>query len=152
MSEARAIAITAHLLAQGRALHATSVGLSMAATVVLLVSLWASHDSASLERLAVGAATLVVVLGLVETWLAVCVGFDAQLLHALAGDAASGSLDLPAFDRSMGALGLMPPAKAGRPLAPRLAGARRLLVLQESALAAQAAVVIGGAVLAMVRW
>jgi hypothetical protein len=72
------------------------------------------------------AASLVVVLGVVEFWLAARVALDADLFDTLAAR----QTDLAGFDRAMRRLGLMPSAKAGRPLDARIRGAFRLLTLQ----------------------
>jgi hypothetical protein len=81
------------------------------------------------------AAGLVAALG--QTVLALRVGFDAALFRRL-----SLAPDLAAFDTAMTALALMPAAKTGRPMAARVAGARRLIVLQGACLVAQVALIL----------
>lgn len=83
----------------------------------------------------VEAGMLAAGLGIAQGWLALRVGFDARLFARLAGQP-----DLAAFDAAMTDLGLMPPAKAGRPVVQRFRGARRLLHLQAGVLLAQALV------------
>ena len=88
---------------------------------------------------------LVVLLGLVELYLAIRVGFDAALFHRLA--AAPEGFDCARLDRALLRLGLMPEAKTGRPIVERIAGARRLLAWQGLTLAAQVLLVLVGAAL-----
>lgn len=61
------------------------------------------------------------------------VAFDASLFRALAADG-----DTAALDGALLQLGLMPAAKAGRPLAERVHGAKRLLLRQALSFAVQA--------------
>jgi len=75
-----------------------------------------------------------------ETYLALRVAFDAALFHLLAENA----IDVTALDATMTTLGLLPAAKAGRPLGPRVTGARRLLVAQVAAAAVQLLLVLLG--------
>ncbi|WP_156963922.1 hypothetical protein [Muricoccus aerilatus] len=77
----------------------------------------------------------VLLAGLAETWLALRVGFDARCFRRIAGTADDPGL--VGFDATLRRLGLMPQDKAGRSLAPRLAGAKRLLARQGIALLAQ---------------
>jgi hypothetical protein len=84
---------------------------------------------------------VIVVLGVIEFWLAARVAIDAELFNVLAARPS----DLAGFDRAMQGLGLMPSSKAIRPLAQRIRGAFRLLKLQALTLGAQVTVlVIGG--------
>jgi len=73
----------------------------------------------------------VVVVGLIEFWLAARVAIDADLFAAL------GEGDLARFDEAMHRLGLMPEGKAGRPMDDRIRGALRLLKLQGAMLLLQ---------------
>jgi hypothetical protein len=93
----------------------------------------------------------IVLLGLGELYLAIRVGFDAALFGRLAE--AADLFDLARLDRTLSQLRLIPPAKAGRPMAARIAGARRLLIWQGVLLAAQVllAVIGGGLALLPVR-
>ena len=126
-------AIAAAILRRGALLHTASLVLTVA-TVIAVVS--TRPGSASLVAIAVVAA-----LGIVEFWLAARVALDAELFDVLAARRS----DLAGFDRAMQSLGLMPPAKANRPLAHRIRGAFRLLKLQALTLGLQVAVlVIGG--------
>ena len=65
--------------------------------------------------------------GLSGLWLGIRTGFDALIFARWARDAASGRLDLGAFDAAMVRRGLMPAAKAGRNIDARIAGATGLL-------------------------
>lgn len=129
-AEDRALfAATAALLDQGRSIDRLSWGLNVAALVALTVA----PDSFGMTPL-----LIVVAIGLLEAFLGARVAFDAGLFRALA----TGQVlpDLAALDRALLALRLMPAAKAGRPVAARVAGARRLMRWQAMALAAQVAV------------
>lgn len=78
-----------------------------------------------------------VLLGLLQAYCALRLAFDRPLFahwaEAADGDATSA---LAAFDTALTGLG-WPVADAGRPLAPRVAGARSLLLRQGQAFAAQ---------------
>ena len=123
-----ACAVVADLLAGGRLWSLPSLaGIAVAGWTVPQLQAW---------PLPLRAATLLA-LGLLlaaERYLAVRVALDARLFDRLARGAAPGGLDsLAALDRALVHQLGMPPAKAGRPLAPRLAGARRLYRLHWSA-------------------
>ena len=123
-----AAALMASLLEQGWVIHLLAMALCAGATVGLLL---ASNWSIALV------STAVLLAGTGETWVALRVGFDARCFRNIAegGD----GFDLNGFDLALGRLGLLPPAKrkAGRPMDPRLAGAKRLLILQGTCLVAQ---------------
>ncbi|MBI0539525.1 hypothetical protein D9599_28870 [Roseomonas sp. KE2513] len=136
--EDRAAAATiADLLEGGWAIHLFSAALSAGAMAALLL--------APSWQAAIGPVA-VLLAGLVETWMALRVRFDARCFRRIA-EAADGP-GLAGFDAALCRLGLMPESKAGRPLAPRIAGARRLLARQSIALLAQ----IGLAVLAVLAF
>ena len=135
-------AIATHLLAQGAMVHRLSSPLTVASVVAvpLLVLLLPP------ARYGVPAlATLAALAGLAELWLALRVAFDARVFALVSRGDASDGLTLAAFDTTMGALGLMPPDKTGRPVAGRLSGALRLLRWQATALLAQVAILLVGA-------
>ena len=90
-------------------------------------------------------SALVALLGFVELYLAIRVGFDAALFHRWG--AVPDGFDCARLDRALLRLGLMPEAKTGRPIAERIAGARRLLAWQGVTLAAQVLLVLVGAAL-----
>ena len=91
----------------------------------------------------------VALLGLGEAYLAMRVGFDAALFRRLAAPAEA--FDLGRLDEALLRLGLIPPAKTGRPIAERIAGARRLLHWQGLMLGLQAALILTGAGFAVLR-
>lgn len=143
---AQAAAVAA-LLDQARIVD----GLSRPLTVVALLALAAplltgQRWSAALFAL-LGAVALA---GLAQAYLALRVRFDAALFARLADGGAIP--DLAALDRALTALGLLPAAKADRPLAPRIDGARRLFRRQALALGTQVALVVLGAVAAAGGW
>jgi hypothetical protein len=142
MNENAVAAITADLLAQGRRVHEASSALNAGALIALLLSPWMDTGAT-----VAATAAAVLIIGLVETWMAARVGFDAALLRRFGCGAPSGRLDLATFDRTMTSLALMPSAKTGRPLSERAAGARRLLAIQAGALAIQVAAALAGTVL-----
>jgi hypothetical protein len=78
----------------------------------------------------------IVVMGIVEFYLAARVVLDADLFDAIAANAA----DLAGFDRAMSALRLRRADKTTRILAERIRAAFRLLKLQAAALALQVVV------------
>lgn len=120
-----ACAVVADLLTTARLWSAPALG-------GLAVAGWAVVTQASTWPLPLRAAALLA-LGLllgVERYLAIRVALDARLFGRLA----LGSLDsLAALDQALTAQLALPPAKAGRPLAPRLTGARRLYRLHAGA-------------------
>ena len=65
--------------------------------------------------------------------------------RAVRADAADDRLDVGACDAALQALRLMPAGKAGRPVAKRMIGAKRLLMWQIAALLVQVVVAIIGA-------
>ncbi len=79
------------------------------------------------------------VTGLVEVYVAIRVEFDARLLDRLAD---ADRAQWRAFDAAMMQLGLLSPATAGRSLAERLRGMRRLARLQIALLALQAVLLL----------
>lgn len=126
----------AALLRQGRIVDRLSRLLTSAALISFAIP-WFVPVDASAEILAF--ATLVALAGLAETYLAIRVGFDAALFDH---QARSGEKDFIGIDAALMELGLLPAAKAGRPVSARVAGARRLLVLQSIALIAQVGLVV----------
>ena len=84
--------------------------------------------------------------GLVETYLAIRVGFDAALFHRVAH-----TEDIASLDAALRQLRLLPVEKRGRAIEPRIAGARRLFRFQVLALAAQLACLLSGALGALTR-
>jgi hypothetical protein len=109
----------ADLLDQGRLIHAIAGPLTIAGALAVPVLPLLSKPPA----IALAALSGSVVLGLVETALALRVAFDAAALRRMAGreDGAS------RFDAALIALSLATSARAGRPLADRARGCLRLL-------------------------
>ena len=116
-ADAHLLAVTAGLLRQGRALHLTAVGTTVATVAT---------TSGPAGGLVAAAALLAVA---VETWAALRVGLDAELFGRLADDARDGRLDWLAFDDGLVRAGLIP-TPTGRPAEARVAGAMRWLRIQ----------------------
>lgn len=114
--------VMAALLRQGRLIHGVALVLLLV-TAVLAAGLALQGRLAGLPAWLLALATLA---GLAEIWFAFRVGLDERLFAGLG----AGRLTLPALDAGLTSLGLMPPDKAGRPLADRLQGAKALLVKQ----------------------
>ena len=138
-------AVAAALLDQGRRADALSRLVTAAALFVLML-LPAIPERLLLLPAMLGAVAL---LGLGEAYLAMRVGFDAALFRRLAAPAEA--LDLDRLDKALLRLGLIPPAKTGRPIAERIAGARLLLHWQGLMLGLQAALILTGAGFAVLR-
>jgi hypothetical protein len=130
--------IAAALLRQGSRIDSLSRILTGVALLAALLT--AGQEHALAVSLCIGA----VGAGLAQLYLAIRVGFDAALFGGLTGEVA----ELAAFDRAMSRLGLMPEAKAGRPLGARIAGASRLMALQGAALGLQVVLLAAAAGLA----
>lgn len=124
----------ADLLDQGRLIHGIAAPLAIAAT--LGVPALAVLHKPSVVVLVL--LTVAVVLGLIETLLALRVAFDAAALRRMAGDADGASR----FDAALVALGLATPDRAGRPMADRARGCLRLLRLQAIVAILQVAAVL----------
>lgn len=131
----------AALLAQGRKVDRLSCGITAAAiAVIAIVPAVAPQPPWTSIAFAVAA----VLAGLAETYLAIRVGFDAELFRRLAL-----TEDFASMDAALEQLGLLPAAKRGRPIEVRVAGAMRLLRRQVLALAAQVLCVLAGALMAL---
>jgi hypothetical protein len=128
--DAWSAAIAAAILRRGTMIHTASL---LLVGMAVIVGAAARADVAFLI-----AAGLIVLLGAFEFWLAARVALDADLFDVIAARRA----DLAAFDRAMQGLGLMPAAKAGRPIDVRIRGAVRLLKLQVVTLGLQVAVLV----------
>jgi hypothetical protein len=118
--------IAAALLRRGAMVHAISAALTLGGIAAVVFGFHGTWP--------------VVVVGLIEFWLAARVAIDADLFAAL------GEGDLARFDEAMRRLGLMPESKAGRPMDDRIRGALRLLKLQGTMLLLQ----IGAAFIGLV--
>lgn len=122
-------AIGAALARAGARLRIASLAIGVAG-----VALAMQGHSGVMAFLLTGAQALLTAAGL---YLGFRLDIDAELFAQLAQRP-----DLAGFDAAMDALGLLPPAKQGRPIAARLAGVKRLLALQGAGLAAQLALLL----------
>lgn len=129
------LASTAALLGQGTLIDGTARLLTVGALFGLLAH--AVADDAD-PMLVTFALIVAVAAGVAQTWFALRVGLDAALFRQIAATPE----ELPQIDAALVGTGLMPPAKAGRPIAARVRGAKRLLALQAAALLAQLAAVV----------
>jgi len=132
------LTVTAALLAQGRTLDHLSRLLTAGALFGLLTHAVVNDADPVLVTVALLVAALA---GLVQTYYAARVGFDAALFGQLGVTAT----DLASLDSALQQLGLMPTDKAGRPLDARIAGARALFRTQAAMLGVQIAVLLGTA-------
>ncbi len=132
-------AVAADLLAHGVTAHCLSAALTFGAALTIPVLGLLRPDS-----LAMAMATLVVVLGAAELWVALRVSFDARIFERLAGGGAADGLDVGRFDAAMQTVGLLQADKVGRPVALRIRGAMGLLGRQLALLLAQLVVLAGG--------
>jgi hypothetical protein len=96
----------------------------------------------------IGSAILVTLAGLVETYFAIRVGFDAALFRQLAS--ASEAPDFAGIDAALTRLGLLRATQLDRPAEARVAGAKRLLRFQACALVGQTLCVTVGACIAWI--
>jgi hypothetical protein len=123
--------IAAAMLRRGAMVHTASLVMTMAALLGLVFA--AGSLSAWLP---VGGTILI--LGMVEFWLAARVALDAELFEAIAAKEA----DLDGFDDAMQSLGLMPRNKAKRNLDTRIRATFRLLKVQVVMLGLQVGVLV----------
>jgi hypothetical protein len=140
------IAAAACLLDQGRVVDGLSRLLTAAALLVLLLP---AVLPAGPQRLPAVILAAVALLGMVETFFAVRVGFDAALFHRLS--AGPDALDFTNLDNALMRLGLASEPRPGRSTTDRVAGASRLLYRQATMLALQICLIAAAAVLAAWR-
>ncbi len=133
-------AIAAALFDQGRRADALSRLVTVAALFVLMLVPAIPGRPPLLLPAMLGPVAL---LGLGEAYLAMRIGFDAALFRRVAAPAEA--FDLDRLDQALLRLELIPPAKTGRGITERIAGARRLLYWQGLMLGMQAALILGGA-------
>ena len=126
--------VMAALLRQGRILDGLSGALLVAGVVFGFGQLLVEHADPLLAAICLG----LVLVGLVQKYLALRVAFDATLFAGLE------TLGLDELDAALLGLGLLPPQRAGRPLAERSRGALRLLKRQALCVAAQGLLALGG--------
>lgn len=125
-------AIGVALLAQGDRLDRLSRLLTMLAIIGIA---WFSEGEASV--VSVSLCAVATAAGVAEIYVALRVGLDAELFGMLAREDGPDAPDLARLDRGLQACGLIAGGSEHRSLTPRIAGARRLLMLQGLALALQ---------------
>jgi len=131
----------ADLLDQGRLIHGIAAPLTIAGALAVPALAVLHRQSA----VVLAALTVSVLLGLIETLLALRVAFDAAALRRMAGHADG----MTRFDTALMTLGLMKPDRAGRPMADRARGCLGLLRLQAIAAILQIAAVLAAGWLAV---
>lgn len=141
----RALLVSAAaLFDQGRTVDRLSRPLTAAALIGMVVY---PAITGRQPLVVVGFAALVALSGLVETYFAIRVGFDAALFHQLASGPEAP--DFAGTDAALARLGLRPAATVNRPAEARVAGARRLFGFQILALVVQVLSVLIGACIAL---
>lgn len=138
--------IAASFLEQGRFINQLSAILTGLAILPLIFSSGFEDRKPILVFII---STIILLAGLCQFYFAFRVSFDAALFRGLA--AQNHTANLEAFDTAMQRQGLMPAEKAGRPVADRIAGARRLFGRQAAMLILQIAVLLAGAIIAAMR-
>lgn len=129
-------AAAADLLDQGAIINHLSRPLTVAALIGLIVGL-----GVELGALLVAGLLLVTLAGLAETYLAIRIGFDAKLFRRLA-EGNDPVVTPGRLDAALIKLGVLTESHPERAIEQRASSARRLLVLQGSALVLQVAVVL----------
>ncbi|BAQ77854.1 uncharacterized protein POS17_6160 [Pseudomonas sp. Os17] len=138
MSSEMQLYSVASLLRRGRALDQLSTGLTLLGALYGL----GQYLLASVTLGGLILSLALVLLGLVEKYLALRVAFDADLFQRVADSPASLEHSTQALDQALGALGLQPVEKGGRPWDQRSRGALGLLRRQALLLAAQVLVLL----------
>ncbi|MCS4263206.1 hypothetical protein EDF83_4259 [Pseudomonas protegens] len=128
----------ASLLRRGRALDQLSTGLTLLGALYGLGQYLLT--SVTLGGLLVSLA--LVLLGLMEKYLALRVAFDADLFQRVADTPTALEHSTQALDQALSALGLQPAQRGGRPWDQRSRGALGLLRRQALLLAAQVLVIL----------
>lgn len=128
----------ASLLRRGHALDQLSTGLTLLGALYGLGQYLLT--SVTLGELLVSLA--LVLLGLVEKYLALRVAFDADLFQRVADAPTTLEHSTQALDQALSALGLQPAQRGGRPWDQRSRGALGLLRRQALLLAAQVLVIL----------
>ncbi|MDX9683469.1 hypothetical protein [Pseudomonas protegens] len=128
----------ASLLRRGHALDQLSTGLTLLGALYGLGQYLLT--SVTLGGLLVSLA--LVLLGLVEKYLALRVAFDADLFQRVADAPTTLEHSTQALDQALSALGLQPAQRGGRPWDQRSRGALGLLRRQALLLAAQVLVIL----------
>jgi hypothetical protein len=145
VSEREVLASAAALLDQGERIDWLSRAL-----IVLSLAALAAFGILDVNKLAAAALLATSVLtGVAELYFAVRVGFDAALFRRVADTPAA--VDFAKLDGALTALGLLAANKTGRTLAQRTNGAVRLFRFQVGLAAAQTALFMIAAVLAILH-
>jgi hypothetical protein len=137
------IAAAACLLDQGRVVDGLSRLLTATALLVVMLLTVLPANPQKLPTAILGAVAL---LGVVETFFAIRVGFDAALFRWLAAEPRAADVD--GIDTALIRLGLIAERRAKRSAAERIAGASRLLYRQASMLGLQLALIVAAALVA----
>lgn len=143
MSHEMQLHIVASLLRRGKALDNLSTGLTLLCIGFGLVQLLITVPNALLLVVVV----IGVLLGILEKYYAIRVGFDADLFHMVASDPQWLSDRTAALDDALAQLGLAPVDKAARSWASRSQGALKLLRQQLLFLAVQLLVLLSAIVI-----
>ena len=121
------------LLHQYKKTHSSSMAISLAAGVILLVA----GIAALLSLYWYLALVLLIVLGLVETYYALRIGFDIRLLQQLSACKRDHETAMKRLDDSLLTLSLIAPATSGRQLQQRLLACLRMFKIQNGIVLAQ---------------
>ncbi len=143
MSHEMQLHIVASLLRRGKALDNLSTGLTLLCIGFGLVQLLITVPNALLLVVVV----IGVLLGILEKYYAIRVGFDADLFHMVASDPQWLSDRTAAMDDALAQLGLGPVGKNTRSWASRIQGALKLLRQQLLFLAVQLLVLLSAIVI-----
>ena len=143
MSHEMQLHIVASLLRRGKALDNLSTGLTLLCVGFGLVQLLITVPNALLLVVVV----IGVLLGILEKYYAIRVGFDADLFHMVASDPQWLSDRTAAMDDALAQLGLAPVNKNTRSWASRSQGALKLLRQQLLFLAVQLLVLLSAIVI-----
>ena len=143
MSHEMQLHVVASLLRRGTALDNLSTGLTLLSLAFGLIQLLITGAQPFLLILAVSG----VILGLLEKYYAIRVGFDADLFHMVASDPQWLSDRTAALDDALAQLGLAPVDKNTRSWASRSQGALKLLRQQLLFLAVQLLVLLSAIVI-----
>jgi len=143
MSHEMQLHIVASLLRRGKALDNLSTGLTLLCIGFGLVQLLITVPNALLLVVVV----IGVLLGILEKYYAIRVGFDADLFHMVASDPQWLSDRTAAMDDALAQLGLGPVDKNTRSWASRSQGALKLLRQQLLFLAVQLLVLLSAIVI-----
>ncbi len=114
------------LLSQHTKIHILSCGLTISAVISALIT----AVMGQLDGMWLAVVLMVMACGVVETIVAVRIGFDAALLQRLSRQKTFAENDLEALDQALIAMGLIPEGKKGRSLDARLQGCVALLKKQ----------------------